>query len=154
MLTPHCSAASGMVVPPSIVPTTRLRRSAEYGFAMPAGLLPADSLNHIRAAMGIPDSAFSGNALVVVGRGRCNLKAGYLATDRRAGLSIRETRRQYFCDIRRRKLAQGSGDHPQPRRRGFGHTAKSTGPTTTAERSGRRQMTLGRAARFPQQRLG
>src|SRR5882724_7434752 len=63
MLTPHCSAASGMVVPPSIVPTTRLRRSAEYGFAMPAGLLPADSLNHIRAAMGIPDSAFPGNAL-------------------------------------------------------------------------------------------
>jgi hypothetical protein len=35
------------------------RRSAEYGFAMPAGLLPADSLNHIRTAMGIPDSAFS-----------------------------------------------------------------------------------------------
>src|SRR6266849_5565210 len=63
MLTPHCSAASGMVVPPSIVPTTRLRRSAEYGFAMPAGLLPADSLNHIRDAMGIPDSAFPGNAL-------------------------------------------------------------------------------------------
>src|SRR5450432_3076161 len=64
MLTPHCSAASGMVAPPSIVPTTRLRRSAEYGFAIPAGLLPAGSLNHIRAAMGIPDSAFSGNALV------------------------------------------------------------------------------------------
>src|SRR5450432_1666552 len=63
MLTPHCSAASGMVAPPSIVPTTRLRRSAEYGFAIPAGLLPAGSLNHIRAAMGIPDSAFSGNAL-------------------------------------------------------------------------------------------
>src|SRR5260370_12671033 len=53
-----------MVVPPSIVPTTRLRRSAEYGFAMPAGLLPADSLNHIRDAMGIPDSAFPGNAIV------------------------------------------------------------------------------------------
>src|SRR5450631_3588936 len=64
MLTPHCSAASGMVAPPSIVPTTRLRRSAEYGFAIPAGLLPAGSLNHIRAAMGIPDSAFSGNALM------------------------------------------------------------------------------------------
>jgi hypothetical protein len=30
---------------------------------MPAGLLPADSLNHIRDAMGIPDSAFPGNAL-------------------------------------------------------------------------------------------
>jgi hypothetical protein len=26
----HCSAASGMVVPPSIVPTTRLRTSSEY----------------------------------------------------------------------------------------------------------------------------
>src|SRR5450432_2137762 len=65
MLTPHCSAASGMVAPPSIVPTTRLRRSAEYGFAIPAGLLPAGSLNHIRAAMGIPDSAFSGNALAL-----------------------------------------------------------------------------------------
>src|SRR5882757_2188816 len=63
MLTPHCSAASGIVVPPSIVSTTRLRKSAEYGFAIHAGLLPADSLNHIRAAMGIPDSAFPGNAL-------------------------------------------------------------------------------------------
>src|SRR5207244_11308296 len=63
-LTPHCSAASVIVVPPSIVSTTRLRKSAEYGFAMPAGLLPAGSLNHIRPAMGIPDSAFSGNALV------------------------------------------------------------------------------------------
>src|SRR5260370_31243595 len=63
MLTPHCSAASGMVVPPSIVPTTRLRRSSEYGFVMPAGLLPADILNHVRAPMGIPESAFYGNAL-------------------------------------------------------------------------------------------
>src|SRR5258708_1568973 len=63
MLTPHCSAASGIVVPPSIVSTTRLRKSAEYGFAIHAGLLPAGSLNHIRAATGIPDSAFSGNAL-------------------------------------------------------------------------------------------
>ena len=26
----HCSAASGMVVPPSIVPTTGLRTSSEY----------------------------------------------------------------------------------------------------------------------------
>src|SRR5882672_222179 len=65
MLTPHCSAASGIVVPPSIVSTTRLRKSAEYGFAIHAGLLPAGSLNHIRAAMGIPDSAFPGNALMV-----------------------------------------------------------------------------------------
>jgi hypothetical protein len=32
---------------------------------MHAGLLPAGSLNHIRAGMGIPDSAFSGNALAV-----------------------------------------------------------------------------------------
>src|SRR5881394_762566 len=63
MLTPHCSAASGMVVPPSIVPTTRLRKSSEYGFAIHAGLLPVGSLNHIRAGLGIPDSAFSGNAL-------------------------------------------------------------------------------------------
>src|SRR6266487_3687243 len=63
MLTPHCSAASGMVPPPSIASTTRLRKSSEYGFAIPAGLLPAGSLNHIRADMGIPDSAFSGNAL-------------------------------------------------------------------------------------------
>src|SRR5712671_6685281 len=63
MLTPHCSAASGIVVPPSIVSTTRLRKSAEYGFAIHAGLFPAGSLNHIRAAMGIPDSAFPGNAL-------------------------------------------------------------------------------------------
>src|ERR1700704_1841474 len=63
MLTPHCSAASGIVVPPSIVSTTRLRKSAEYGFAIHAGLLPAGSLNHFRAAMGIPDSAFPGNAL-------------------------------------------------------------------------------------------
>src|ERR1700692_966887 len=41
----------------------RLRRSSEYGFAIHAGLLPAGSLNHIRSAMGIPDSAFPGNAL-------------------------------------------------------------------------------------------
>src|ERR1700694_4741104 len=63
MLTPHASAASGMVAPPSIAPTTRLRRSSEYGFAIHAGLLPAGSLNHIRAPTGIPDSAFPGNAL-------------------------------------------------------------------------------------------
>ncbi len=61
---PHCSAASGMVAPPSIASTTRLRKSSEYGFAIHAGLLPVGSLNHIRARMGIPDSAFSGNALV------------------------------------------------------------------------------------------
>src|SRR6202521_6491501 len=66
MLTPHCSAASGMVAPPSIASTTRLRKSSEYGFAIHAGLLPVGSLNHIRARMGIPDSAFSGNALVTV----------------------------------------------------------------------------------------
>src|ERR1700676_4719071 len=64
MLTPHCSAASAMVAPPSIASTTRLRKSSEYGFAIHAGLLPVASLNHIRARMGIPDSAFSGNALV------------------------------------------------------------------------------------------
>src|SRR5947199_1566928 len=63
MLTPHCSAASGMVAPPCIVSITRLRKSSEYGFAIHAGLLPVGSLNHIRADMGIPDSAFSGNAL-------------------------------------------------------------------------------------------
>src|SRR5882762_8596916 len=68
MLTPHCSAASEIVVPPSIVSTTRLRKSAEYGFAIHAGLLPAGSLNHIRAAMGIPDSAFPGNALILLKR--------------------------------------------------------------------------------------
>src|SRR3981189_1736476 len=73
MLTPHCSAASGIVVPPSIVSTPRLRKSAEYGFAIHAGLLPAGSLNHIRAAMGIPDSAFPGNALATrpIDAGRC-----------------------------------------------------------------------------------
>src|SRR5258707_2881077 len=64
MLTPHCSPASGMVAPPSTASTTRLRRSSEYGFAIHAGLLPVGSLNHIRAGMGIHDSAFSGNALV------------------------------------------------------------------------------------------
>src|SRR5436853_6492332 len=63
MLTPHCSAASGMVAPPCLVSITRLRKSSEYGFAIHAGLLPVGSLNHIRAGMGIPDSAFSGNAL-------------------------------------------------------------------------------------------
>src|SRR3979490_367716 len=68
MLTPHCSAASGIVVPPSSVWATRLRKSAEYGFAIHAGLLPAGSLNHIRAALGIPDSSFPGNALVHVPR--------------------------------------------------------------------------------------
>src|SRR5260370_41125187 len=64
MLTPHCSPASGMVAPPSIASTRRLRKSSEYGFAIHAGLLPVRSLNHIRASMGIPDSAFSGDALV------------------------------------------------------------------------------------------
>src|SRR5713226_7463322 len=54
MLTSHCSAASGMVAPPSIVATTRLRKSSESGFAIHAGLLPAGSLNHIRHPMGIP----------------------------------------------------------------------------------------------------
>src|ERR1700693_1570070 len=67
MLTPHCSAASGMVAPPSIASTTRLRKASEYGFAIHAGLLPVGSLNHIRARMGIPDSAFSGNALLLLG---------------------------------------------------------------------------------------
>src|SRR6266852_5640889 len=71
MLTPHCSAASGMVAPPSIVSTTRLRKSSEYGFAIHAGLLPVGSLNHIRAGMGIPDSAFSGNALACCGNMDC-----------------------------------------------------------------------------------
>src|SRR5882757_9538966 len=65
MLTPHCSAASGMVAPSPIASTTRLRKSSEYGFAIHAGLIPVGSLNHIRAVMGIPDSAFSGNALSV-----------------------------------------------------------------------------------------
>src|SRR5882724_3195137 len=54
MLTPHCSAASGMVAPSSTAPITRARKSSEYGFAIHAGLLPAGSLNHIRAGMGIP----------------------------------------------------------------------------------------------------
>src|SRR5580704_9899298 len=54
MLTSHCSAASGMVAPPSIATTTRLRKSSESGFAIHAGLLPAGSLNHIRHPMGIP----------------------------------------------------------------------------------------------------
>src|SRR5215469_14514572 len=59
MLTPHCSAASGMVAPPSIASTTRLRKSSEYGFAIHAGLLaPAGSLNHIRSVMGIPIQPF------------------------------------------------------------------------------------------------
>src|ERR1700726_283788 len=75
MLTPHCSAASGMGAPPLIVSTTRLRKSSEYGFAIHAGLLPVGSLNQIRAGMGIPDSAFSGNALAGL-RGR---DASYLA---------------------------------------------------------------------------
>src|ERR1035438_8546158 len=64
MLTQHCSAVSGMVAPSSIVDTIRARKSSEYGFAIHTGLLPARSLNHIRAGMGIPsDSVFSGNAL-------------------------------------------------------------------------------------------
>src|SRR4030081_64390 len=54
MLTPHCSAVSGMVAPSSTAPITRARKSSEYGFAIHAGLLPARSLNHIRDGMGIP----------------------------------------------------------------------------------------------------
>src|SRR5450631_1351620 len=54
MLTPHCSAASGIVAPSSTTTTTRARKSSEYGFAILAGLLPAGSLNHIRAGKGIP----------------------------------------------------------------------------------------------------
>src|ERR1700686_421388 len=54
MLTSHCSAASGIVAPPSIAATTRVRKSSESGFAIHAGLLPAGSLNHIRHPIGIP----------------------------------------------------------------------------------------------------
>src|SRR5271169_5671153 len=53
----------GQIAPPSIASTTHLRKSSEYGFAIHTGLLPVGSLNHIRAGMGIPDSAFSGKAL-------------------------------------------------------------------------------------------
>src|SRR5258707_4034719 len=96
MLTPHCSAASGIVVPPSIVSTTRLRKSAEYGFAIHAGLLPAGSLNHIRAATGIPDSAFSGNAL----RAR-NYEADDVASDNRTASSTLSTTVTPACGLRR-----------------------------------------------------
>src|SRR5882724_9404372 len=102
MLTPHCSAASGIVVPPSIVSTTRLRKSAEYGFAIHAGLLPAGTLNHIRAAMGIPDSAFPGNALA------CR-ETGF-SLDCRA-LPSREILPQRGSDLLQRPVDLVAGDH-------------------------------------------
>src|ERR1700688_4008591 len=84
MLPPHCSAASGMVAPPSIAPTTRLRRSSEYGFAIHAGLLPAGSLNHIRAPMGIHRFSLFGE--------RSNGDRGHICGsnfERRAGVAHR-----------------------------------------------------------------
>jgi hypothetical protein len=43
VLTPHCSAASGIVAPASIVLTTRVRKSSEYGSAIHAGLLQQEA---------------------------------------------------------------------------------------------------------------
>src|ERR1700681_444969 len=91
MLTPHCSAASGMVAPPSIAPTTRLRRSSEYGFAIHAGLLPAGSLNHIRTAMGIPRFSLFGKRskhsvpcqIIRLDKLRDNFRLGMLFPERR-----------------------------------------------------------------------
>src|SRR5712671_5518556 len=89
MLTPHCSPASGMVAPPSIASTTRLRKSSEYGFAIHAGLLPVGSLNHIRAGMGIHDSAFSGNALAPQWSPGAALTAGVIGV----AMFVHKTRR-------------------------------------------------------------
>src|SRR5947208_4321722 len=77
MLTPHCSAASGMVAPPSITSTTRIRKSSESGFAIHAGLLPAGSLNHILPPMGIPRFSLFGkrsNNVAEVGNIRLRLR--------------------------------------------------------------------------------
>src|SRR5258705_11549275 len=81
-----------MVAPPSIASTTRLRKSSEYGFAIHAGLLPVGSLNHIRAGMGIHDSAFSGNALVTAWELAKTCRStfqvlGFGTMERRRGLS-------------------------------------------------------------------
>src|SRR5438445_1071502 len=69
ILTPSCSAVSGMVVPSCPARTTRARRSSEYGFPIPCWPpFPVRILNLIRRRRGIhPDSVFSGNALAARG---------------------------------------------------------------------------------------
>ena len=59
-------------------PARRLRRSSEYGFAIHAGLLPADSLNHIRLAMGIPRFSLLGkrSRLKARSREKCGTRQG------------------------------------------------------------------------------
>src|SRR3981081_101900 len=85
MLTPHCSAASGIVAPSPIASTARLRKSSEYGFAIHAGLVPVGSLNHIRAGMGIPRFSLFGKRSKELRRaeaaGAVNLAPGGVRSD-------------------------------------------------------------------------
>ena len=63
-LTPKRSAASRCVAPDATAPKTRTRRSTDSARDMPAGLHPANSLNHVAPDLGIPlDSLRSGSAL-------------------------------------------------------------------------------------------
>jgi hypothetical protein len=48
------AAASAQDLPERTAATTRPRRSSEYARAMPAGLHPADSLNHHSSDLGTP----------------------------------------------------------------------------------------------------
>src|SRR5665811_2008436 len=54
ILTPSCSAVSGMVAPSCPVPTTRARRSSEYGFAIHAGLHSSTNLESDSFPQGNP----------------------------------------------------------------------------------------------------
>src|SRR4051794_29294290 len=64
-LTPNRSAAWRQDNPVPIAASTRVRRSSDSAFDMPAGLHPAGSLNHSSPDLGIPsDSLSSDDALI------------------------------------------------------------------------------------------
>src|ERR1700676_466311 len=139
MLTPHCSAPSAMVAPPSIASTTRLRKSSEYGFAIHAGLLPVASLNHIRARMGIPDSAFSGNALVERGTSPAQIADIIGVT---LG-TLKTTCSKLHISLRRPSYDTGTGllRHRRPRADG-GPSGEPLNSRTHADASNQQLVTL------------
>src|SRR3977135_1061112 len=121
MLTPHCSAVSGMVAPSSTAPITRARKSSEYGFAIHAGLLPAGSLNHIRAGIGIPlrFSLFGKRSswLLIPGAAqrplwRCAADPGSFQTRALGACAIRAMQ---ILSLERSRLTAGTGAALSPR---------------------------------------
>src|SRR5450759_3170346 len=92
ILTPSCSAVSGMVAPSCPAPTTRPRRSSEYGFAIHAGLHPAGESH---------DSVFSVNALAAskCAAGIRNPQIGEHGFPGDRGLPDRDHRRRAIGEI-------------------------------------------------------